>query len=846
MLPGLSFRAALVSCLLTVPAEGQAPQAPARTERLPHGALLRMGSTRLAHANWFTSLQFSPDDRLLGAADADGVVRLWDTATGQLMWEKPKRSGGTLAFSPDGNTLAIGGYYQNEIVLWDLHKNEALFELPQNARALDFSKDGTILAAAGADKIVRLWNTTTGKVLHECKGHESELFAVAFSPEGDLLASGGGSGGTSHNNEIRLWDPATGKEVAELDDDNQRLLQLPDAVYSLAFSPDGKTLGAGGAYVVRLWDVPRRKVAHRLENCSYDVAFSPNSKSLVAAGEFGIYDLASGEIAVKLAGNVGVYACVDYSHNGKLIASGNKEGYIQLWNATTGKEILLRKGHEGGIRAVAFSPDGTVAASVSREDATIRIWGTASGTQLLKIPVTWTGPDVWWSEEGSHVAFAPYGRELLTWTHDAAVRYWKPDDLESRTLQLGTTRATAMAFSHDGTLGAVVEYDGGSRIKIALYELDGGRSVTSLDPFDGKSGSDPWISSLAFSPDKKKLAVGVLGSSLQETPSPSVQIWDLKREVIERRIRPAVAPPGHVCFSPDGSLLATSPTRGAPLQLWRTSDGNEVRSFKLEADAHGRDPAPIAFAPDSKRLAAADANRDIYVWELTVGDKVRTFQGHQKAVTSLAISPDGKTLLSGSEDATMLLWDLGGAARVDAVLTPQQLSDYWDALADSDAGIAADAAKALLSAQQAAMTLFTQRLTAGEAPNVEEIPKLIADLSGDDVKANLKAAARLKSFGSRASSHLFKALAARPPLAARKRLEEVLQAIGEFPVPPEALQRTRAIQLLEQIGSHDARNLLVKLAQTEPPTAASLDAKAALQRLELRLRAPKIGSTSER
>jgi WD40 repeat protein len=120
---------------------------------------------------------------------------------------------------------------------------------------------------------------------------------------------------------------------------------------------------------------------------------------------------ASGEISTKLAGNVGVYACVDYSHNGKLIASGNKEGYIQLWNPTTGKEIVLRKGHEGGIRAVAFSPDGTVAASVSREDATIRMWGTASGLQLQKIPVTWTGPDVWWSEEG-FTLHSHLGREL--------------------------------------------------------------------------------------------------------------------------------------------------------------------------------------------------------------------------------------------------------------------------------------------------------------------------------------------------------------------------------------------------------------------------------------------------
>jgi WD40 repeat protein len=668
----------------------------------------------------------------------------------------------------------------------------------------------------------------------------SLLFAVALSPDGSRLASGGGNPGSSQNNEIRLWDTATGKELLQLDDDNERLSSLPDAIYSLEFSADGKTLGSGGAYVVRLWDIERRKVVQRLEKCSYDIAFSPVAKSFVAPGEFGVYDLESGEQRFKLSGEVGVYGCVDYSHDGKLIASGNMAGYVQLWNAETGKEVVLRSGHEGGVRSVAISPDGTVAASVSRQDSTIRVWGLASGNQLVKIPVTWRGPDVWWSEEGSHVMFAPYGRELVSWTYDSTIRYWKPDNSESRTLQVGKTSATAMACSQDGTLVAAFEYDGGSRVKIGVYELDGGTLVASLDPF-GKSSSDPWVSALVFSPDGKQLAVGVLKSSLQDSPSPSVQLWDIKREEIVRRMRPAIAPPGHLCFSPDGTTLASSAVRGSPLQLWRVADGTEVGSFKVEADAHGRDPAPVVFSPDGKRLAAADVNRDIYVWELATKEKVRTFQGHQKAVTSLAFSPDGKTLLSGSEDATLLLWDLGGASQAAARLTPQQLSDYWEALADGDASIAASAAKALAGDPQQTVDLLNQRLTPGEVRNADELPKLIAQLSGDDVKASLKAEARLKSFGNKASSALFKALGEKPPLAARQRIEQVLQAIGEFPIPPETLQRTRAIQLLEQIGSQDAAMILKRLADTEPSTPASNDAKAALKRLEQRLRAPKPG-----
>jgi WD40 repeat protein len=807
-----------------------------------------MGTSRLAHGTWLTCVRFSADDRWVGAADSDGFIRVWEVASGRLLWEKPKGSGRTLAFSPDGRTLAIGGYYNQTITLWDLKEGEEIHELPQNARDLKFSKDSTMLAAGGRDRTARLWSPQTGELIREFKGHEGELYSVAISPDGRWLASGGGWGGSSKNNEIRLWEIEKGKEIGQLTDSNERLKGLPDAVYSLNFSADGKTLGSAGPYVARIWDVERRKLAHRLENCSYAVAFSPIANSVVACGDFGVYSARDGRQLVKLSGDVGVYGCVAWSHDGNLIASGNQQGFVQLWNAETGKEIVRRWGHEGGIRCVDFSPDGSVAASLSREDATIRIWGTASGKQLLKIPVTWRGSDVWWNEEGSDVLFAPYGREILTWTSDMHVRYWQLDSLEKRSVQLdksGTrspsyTSATAMAFSQDGNRAAVMEYNGGSRVLVGIYELDGGGRVASLDPFGGKSSSDAWIGSMAFSSDGRTLAIGALGDSLRDTPAPSVQLWDLKRAEIMRTVRSSVAPPGKVCFSPDGALLATSPTRGSPLQLWRVSDGSEVHHFKLEADAHGRDPAPIAFSPDGRLLAAADINRDIYVWELATKEKIRTFQGHQKAVTSIAFSPDGNTLLSGSEDTTMLLWDVRGAERVVEQLTLKQLDGYWEALADADAEVAAGASKVLLSVPQQAVTLFERRLTAGRVRDVKALPKLIRELSSDDVNTHLQAAVSLKAYGSQASPALFKALAGKPSLTARRRIEDVLESVGAFPIPPDALRRARAIQLLEQIGTEDAAAVLQQLADARPPTPASSDANAALERLRKRSLAPRV------
>jgi WD40 repeat protein len=510
-----------------------------------------------------------------------------------------------------------------------------------------------------------------------------------------------------------------------------------------------------------------------------------------------------------------------------------------LWDIETGKEIVRRSGHDGGIRSVSFSPDGTLAASISRQDATTRIWGAATGKQLLKIPVAWRGPDVWWSEEGSDVLFAPYGREIISWTYDSTVRFWKLDSLAKRSVKVGNASATGMAFSSDGNRAAVVEYNGGSRVTIGIYELDGGRLIASLNPFEGTSSSDAWVSSMAFSPDGKTLAIGALSSSLRDTAAPSVQLWNFKDATLKRRLRAAASPPGKVCFSPDGRLLATSATRGNPLQIWRTSDGAEVHSLKVEADAHGRDPAPIAFSPDGKLLAAADTNLDIYVWESATWRKIRTFQGHQKAVTSIAFSPDGKSLLSGSEDTTMLLWNVHVAEPAVSKLTPKQLDGYWDALADADAEIAAEAAKVLLSVPQETVKLFRDRLTAGEVLDATELPELITDLASDDAKTHLRAAVRLKAYGVNASRALFQALAEMEDVDVRKRIEGVLESIGEFPIPPDDLRRTRAIQLLEQIGSPDAEMILERLAESGPATASSIDAKAALARLRQRSRAPK-------
>ena len=215
-----------------------------------------------------------------------------------------------------------------------------------------------------------------------------------------------------------------------------------------------------------------------------------------------------------------------------------------------------------------------------------------------------------------------------------------------------------------------------------------------------------------------------------------------------------------------GALLVTAGSAWA-----QTAPADQTTATRQTAAfAQGRTAAGVEIEPPAGYVIGAGDVLGIKFWQQTElsGDVV--------------VRPDGKISIP-------LLNDVQASGQ-----TPQQLSDYWDALADGDVGIAADAAKVLSGAPRSAMTLFAERLTAGEARDVKDLPGLIAELCGEDAKANLHAAARLKSFGRQASPSLFTALAARPSHAARQRLEDVLQAIGEFPVPPDALQRTRAIQ----------------------------------------------------
>jgi hypothetical protein len=280
-----------------------------------------------------------------------------------------------------------------------------------------------------------------------------------------------------------------------------------------------------------------------------------------------------------------------------------------------------------------------------------------------------------------------------------------------------------------------------------------------------------------------------------------------------------------LAFSPDGRCLAARDRDG--VVLWEVASGKVRRGVKGVPDGV---PA-LAFSPDGRALAVAEGTA-VHVLDADTGKLLGKLEGHEGAVASLVFTPDGKRLISGSADTTALVWNvdplLGKMTTPAGELAAKELDTAWDSLGDADAEKAFTAILALAASPEKTVEMLSTRLKP-VALDARKIDQLIDDLGSARFRTRKAAIEELERLSEAVEPALSRALAAKPSLEVRKRIEGLLTRLSAG-MSPEALRAARAVEVLERVGTGEARKLLQSLARGFPDATLTVEARKAIRR----------------
>ncbi len=687
---------------------------------LPKAAKARLGKGGI------NALAFSPDGTHFAVGSNIGVW-LYDMATGKEM-TMFRGMCQSVAFSPDGRYLVNGGgrFRGQALKVWELatHQEVSYVNEPDTGAKLRFSPEGkTLISLNRRGNAINTIDVETGKrsvtaiedrSLEQMRGrpgHES------YALTDDKIAVGW------ENGTIGLWDTTTGKKQLTLKDEATPMPVPVPLVQDQKFRAEDGHL-----------PLPVDRSRHVLT-----LAFSADSTRLASGAEdttVRLWNTTGTEAPIVLQGHQGWINALVFSPDGSMLASGDTDTAVHVWDTTSGALLATFHGHLSGIVALRFSPDSRILASGS-VDGTVRFWSIETQEAL---PMHITGH----TESVKAVSFLDDGSMLASVAFNGVITLWDLKTLERTDIEIPERgdMLSGAAFSPDGTRLASVSAKGNiyfhpstgeslstmthiGKDQVILTDAKTGNQVATLT---GAQGGMPRDAQLAFSPDGKRIALGVSGN---------IRVWNtvitdkdvfldipLTEDVPINENGNGELPLGlplhglhHLAtkistlvFTPDGKKLISGAMNGQ-VQMWDAETGVPLAPF-LEGD----DPASmidgnrisfrdaitaLAYVPDKGLLAIGSyrgtrllgrhrqiglkeiphgARRLVFspdrtvlvaafgsrieLWDLTTGDKLTTLDGHTALVDTLLFSPDGKTLVSAGRDGTILLWDWKAAREV--------------------------------------------------------------------------------------------------------------------------------------------------------------------------------------
>jgi WD40 repeat protein/serine/threonine protein kinase len=521
-----------------------------------------------------------------------------------------------IALSADGNRCVTGAgsldaareKRAGELLLWNLAENTDPVRLVGHADAITcaaFSPDNTIVATGSADRTVRLWDARNGTHLKLLKGHRNEIKSLSFVPDLSQLVSADRTGN------IRFWDLPSGEQISSIRPAKLGISKLE----SMALSPDGSRLAIACKQYVTVRLIANHEELARLTSqtdAPAEVVYSPDGRMLATA---------SGETT-------------SITSDGHAV---HHPGEIKLWAVSEGGELTEHRtlrGHSAAIIDLVFSPSGRSLVSASR-DRTMNVWDPATGT----LKATLRGH----TDSVNCVAFTADGKRLMSGSSDGTAKFWDFRDAPDDAIWQGKgSPISSLAYSSNGKMLAISTFRHG----VSIFDTATQQIVPVLDGNQFDTGQ-----SLDFSPTETLLAVGT-NSGL---PNKKGDLY-LSDGKYVRKIGQHDSGLTAVKFAPNGRWLISADRRGV-LKGWELPTGREISVLRPNTGL----VYDVCFSLDGKQLALACEDMSVTLVEIR-GDGIleqkKRLIGHSKVATCIVFSPDGSSLASGSADGTAILWDI--------------------------------------------------------------------------------------------------------------------------------------------------------------------------------------------
>ena len=612
-------------CAAIMLAAGQGTRGGERADRygdpLPEGAVARLGTLRMRYR--IGDLHYLPGGTR-ALVSVGGELHVWDLTKGERLgaWSVTGSSLRSLAVGRDGRKALVADT-AGTIAEWDIASHKVVRKLSTGSggrSSVHYSPDETrVLALDTSTSTVEEWDLATGKRLIAIKAPQPLFNRCIYGPGGTTALVAYRPAGDS----VYHYDLKTGKLLKKFSGNY--------CVYDMTLSPDGKRLLTGQRSQGFEWRLDGYKLLHRFRGhhggAVTSVAYTPDGRSLFTGSRDGsvrLWDCASGKLVRRWFPHQRYATRIRVSPDGKRVLTYGNDWLITETSIATGEPRLKWERHLSAVHAVAFTPDGALAVTGSG-DKTLRVWRTADWQCVRTIENPGT--------EVHCLAVSPGGRRVVAGSKDGTVRELALDTGELRhTLSGHRGYVHAVAYLGDGT--RVLSAAGDGTVRVWDVAQEKARHV-----LEGHLGG---VLAAAASPDGTRALSGGRDGTVRE--------WDLEAGRSLRTIQAHRGWVEAVAYGGDGRSALSAGRDGLVIE-WKLPSWRARRTFDHQAAV--RD---ALFLPDGKHVCSVAGLA--LVWHRRSGEQVRELAGHGGTIRAVAASPDGRWLITGSDDTTALVWEL--------------------------------------------------------------------------------------------------------------------------------------------------------------------------------------------